>query len=266
VKKIIERIFIKILKYLKTDLLTHAHVQIGVGHNTYNSGEGHVVDTILSKVLKKEPKVIFDVGANVGDYAILLAKRFKSSKIYCFEPIPANYKKLVNNTLSLTTINVQTAFGSSRGTFELYIGDHNMDGSMATAYKKALDNVFQFAGETNSVTECQVTTIDDFCAGKIDQIDFLKIDVEGHELEVLKGASAMINSGKIQIIQFEFNEFNIFSKSFMWEFYDTLKQYDFYRIMPQDKLCPMGGYNSMLEIFRYQNILAIKKSLNYCND
>jgi len=260
-----ERLLIKILKYFKTDLLEHAHVQIGVGHNTYLSGEENVVENILSKVLKKEPKVIFDVGANIGEYAKMLANRFKSAQIYCFEPVPANYERLVQNTGNLKTINVLTALGSQKGNIKLYIGDNNKDGSMATLYRETLDKVFLFAGDVNQVVESTVTTLDDFCVDKINKIDFLKIDVEGHELEVLKGAFNLINENKIDVVQFEFNEFNIFSKSFMYDFYQVLNAYDFYRIMPQNKLYPMGDYTSSLEIFRYQNILAVHRSLNYVN-
>jgi hypothetical protein len=106
-------------------------------------------------------------------------------------------------------------------------------------------------------------TVDSYCENKIDRIDFMKIDVEGHEFEVLKGAVNMINDSRVSMIQFEFNEFNIFSKTFFRDYYRILKDYKLYRIMPQNRLLPMGEYDSSHEIFRYQNILAIHNSLNY---
>jgi len=73
----------------------------------------------------------------------------------------------------------------------------------------------------------------------------------------------MISEDKINVIQFEFNEFNIFSKTFFYDYYKILPQYKFYRIMPGNRLFPLGEYISAHEIFRYQNILAVNNSLNY---
>lgn len=262
-RHVLERSLIKILKAINSNLLAHAHVQIGVGHNTYVSGEEAVVHKFLVEILDRKPQVIFDIGANIGEYAKLLATHFKSAKIYCFEPVPANYEQLVKTTEGLKTVNVLSAMGSEKGTIKLYIGDNNTDGSMATSYRETLETIFAFAGEVNQMVESPVTTVDDYCGGAIDKIDFLKIDVEGHELQVLKGAADMISKNNISVVQFEFNEFNIFSRSFMFDFYQVLNAYDFYRIMPQSRLFPMGKYDSSLEIFRYQNILAVNKSLNY---
>ena len=262
----LKRILIKILKYFDVDLLAHAHVQIGVGHNTYNSGEEYVIENLISKILKREPEIIFDAGANDGEYAKLLANRFKTARIFCFEPVPSNYEKLTLNTAGLNTINILSALGSEIGNIKLYMGDNNKDGKMATSYRETLDTIFLFTGDVNHVVDSPVTTIDDFCNGTIAKIDFLKIDVEGHELEVLKGAANMISKNLVSIIQYEFSEFNIFSRSFMYDFYQLLKSYDMYRVMPQNKLFPLGSYTSVHEIFRYQNILAIHKSLNYSNE
>ena len=80
------------------------------------------------------------------------------------------------------------------------------------------------------------------------------------------GSKNMLVDAKIGVIQFEFNEFNIISKTYMKDFYNLLNDYQFFRIMPQNRLFRMGEYNSNHEIFRYQNILAIHKSLNFKND
>ena len=260
---IIERLLIRLLKATNTELLPHAHVQIGVGHNTYQSGEEYILKEVIKSALKRNPEVIFDVGANVGDYAGQLAEHFPAAKIYCFEPVPKNYESLVQNTQGLNTTNILSAVGSQVGTLKLHIGEDNTNGQMATAHRESLETVFSFVGKKIDTVEVPMTTLDIFCGDTINQIDFLKIDVEGHEYEVLKGAANLIEADKISIIQFEFNEFNIFSRTFMFDFYQVLKNYTLYRVMPQNKIRPMGAYNSALEIFRYQNILAIHNALNY---
>jgi FkbM family methyltransferase len=262
-KQLFERIFIKLLKKMKVDLLAHAHVQIGVGHNTYNSGEDYVINDVIATALGSEPKTVFDVGANIGEYAKMISNRFPNALVYCFEPIPATFQILSESTTGLNTINTQAALGSSAGSIDIHMGGGNSDGSMASVYKTPLETIFSFVGEVNQTISVPITTLDEFCKDISANIDFLKIDVEGHELEVLKGAANLIKEDKISLIQFEFNEFNMFSKTFMFDFYRTLPQFDFYRIMPGSRLLPMGEYNSSLEIFRYQNILAINKKLNY---
>lgn len=263
-KNLIERLLIKILKLLHADLLAHAHVQIGAGHNTYFSGEEYIINTLIKNILKKDPKIIFDVGANVGDYAKTLRTKFPGAEIYCFEPGPETFNRLVANTKELDIHYNNVAVGSSNGTLTLFRGSADGDGAMVTAYKDTLSYLLTFAGEPNESITCSMISLDDFCNNKkIQEIDFLKIDVEGHELEVIRGAATMIGENRVNIIQFEFNEFNVFSRSFFYDYYKLLPQYKFYRIMPQNKLYPLGEYNSSHEIFRYQNILAINNNLNY---
>jgi FkbM family methyltransferase len=263
VKKLLERLLIKILKRLNVNLLQHAHVQIAAGHNTYSSGEEHVINTLIKQILKSDPKTIIDVGANVGDYAKMLRAKFPDAEIHCFEPGSETFERLISNTKELHLKLHNFAVGSCNGTITLVKGSNDKDGTMLTAYKDAISNIFTFAGEPNENIICNMICIDGFYNDTVEKIDFMKIDVEGHELEVLKGAAKMISEDKIGIIQFEFNEFNIISRSFFYDYYRLLPQYKFYRIMPQNKLYPMGDYTSSLEIFRYQNILAIHNSLNY---
>lgn len=259
---IIERLLIKYLKIIKSDLLSHAHVQIGVGHNTYLSGEDYIINRIIAKALGRKPVTLFDVGANVGNYSISLATTFPNADIYCFEPIPKTYQQLISNTIDYSRIKPNLkALGNLQGEIELYIGENNTDGTMASAYKVPLECIFPMVGKNITSVTAKMTTLDDFCEGKIDGIDFLKIDVEGYEYEVLKGAKKLLSNDKIKMIQFEFNEFNIASKTFMLDYYQLLPNYEFYRILPQDRIRPMGTYNSTLEIFCYQNILAVHKDL-----
>lgn len=262
-KNLLERVLIWLLKLMRTDLLAHAHVQVGAGHNTYNSGEEFVIKDVLNKILKRQPLTIVDVGANIGDYAMLLRREFSVAKIYCFEPITVTFNQLTLNTKYTDIQCYNVAVGSSNGKINFFRGSNDNDGSMVTAYKGAIDDLFTFAGTSEENITCDMVALDDFFKDKEPTIDFLKVDVEGHELEVLKGAVKMIEANRIAVIQFEFNEFNIFSRSFFYDYYKILPQYKFYRIMPQNRLYPLGEYNSAHEIFRYQNILAINNSHNY---
>jgi FkbM family methyltransferase len=217
----------------------------------------------LPKILKGRPDTIFDVGANTGEYAQQLSHEFPSAQVYSFEPVARNFEQLQKNVKGLKVRCSFTAVGAKEGTLKLYLGEDNADGAMATAHKHSLETVFDFVGKKIEDMEVPMTTLDKFCGSSVQSIDFLKIDVEGYELEVLKGASRLLNENRVKIIQFEFNEFNIFSRTFMIDFYEMLRGFTFYRVMPNGGLRAMGAYNSSLEIFRYQNILAVRNDLEY---
>ena len=88
----------------------------------------------------------------------------------------------------------------------------------------------------------------------IEQINFLKVDVEGNEYKVFSGAQGMINQGRIKHIQLEFGGCNIDSRTFFRDFWDLLSnKYDFYRIM-RDGLIKIEKYTEAHECFLYQNI------------
>src|SRR5258708_1156157 len=91
--------------------------------------------------------------------------------------------------------------------------------------KEVFHEIFKKDDVITSI-EFKMDTIDNFCKiNNISNIDFLKIDVEGHELSVLKGAQYMLTNKHIKIIQFEFNSHNVYSRVFLRDFYLMLKDY-----------------------------------------
>ena len=112
----------------------------------------------------------------------------------------------------------------------------------------------------NLSEEITITTIDDFCVSQnILKIDFLKLDVEGHELNILLGAKNMLDSDKIKFIQFEFGGCNIDSRTYFKDFFTLLNgKYRIYRIL-QDGLLEIGYYRETLEIFTTTNFFAIHR-------
>jgi len=92
-------------------------------------------------------------------------------------------------------------------------------------------------------------------------VDLLKIDVEGFELEVLKGAKNMIDQGKIRFIQFEFGGINhVHKKVFLHNFFELLPQYNIYRIL-QRGLVKLS-YKPFYEVYLTSNYLAVLNSTN----
>jgi FkbM family methyltransferase len=208
----------------------------------------------LNKYIKKNT-TIFDVGANIGLYSEDILKIQKDVKIYAFEPHPKNF-----DILNKKNINIQSFNNAiSEIECELTIYDYK---NIATGHASLYRDVLVDIHNSNDVDAFKVKalTIDGFCEeNSIIYIDLLKIDVEGHELNVLKGAREMILNNKIKIIHFEFNEMNVVSHVFMRNFFETLSNYDFYRLLPKGML-PLNRKNILMnEIFAYQNIVAILK-------
>ena len=218
------------------------------------SGELKFIQKYLPRM--KNP-IVFDVGANEGNYARLVRAYSKDAVIYCFEPHPATFKKLVENNKDLNTNNHNFAVGSKAETLVLYDYAASDGSSHASLYQEVLESIHKAETVKHDIP---VIALDEFVSShKIHKIDLLKIDTEGHELEVLKGLTSLISAKKIAMIHFEFNEMNVASRVYFKDFWDMLSAYDLYRMLP-NSLVKIETYNPIFcEIFAYQNIVAILK-------
>ncbi|MCK5600552.1 FkbM family methyltransferase, partial [Candidatus Pacearchaeota archaeon] len=95
----------------------------------------------------------------------------------------------------------------------------------------------------------------------IDHVDFLKVDAEGHDLSVLKGAESYLQANKIDIIQFEFARMDCLNHILIKDFFDLLSGYAIYRLAGNGDLLPLNEYEPLTcELFGHQNLIAINNS------
>lgn len=226
-------------------------------YNTKLSGERHLMKRILPKY---SPSIVFDIGANVGNYTLELTK-YNRCKIYCFEPVGATYEILTQNTAHLNSVTTE-ALGMSNMAGEATIYDDLSQSSTSKATLYA-DVISEFHSKEIKMSTISLSTIDEYCAkNSIDHISLLKIDTEGNEYKIIEGADKMIASGSIDLIHFEFNAMNIASGVFFRDFFKKLPGYNFYRLLP-NSLLPINYANPVeYELFAYQNILAIRKDID----
>ena len=217
------------------------------------SGELNIIKKLLAD---QENAVFFDVGANNGGFAAEVADILPgSAKIYCFEPLPSMYHKLVEATAKKSSVKTHNiGFGIKDEVLKLfYVKDNE---GLTSLYENIPDR--NFTGSES----VQIRTLDAFLQeNNISEISYLKIDVEGHELKVLEGAKKAIDEGRIKHIQFEFGESMIDSRVFFRDFWNLLNDnYRFYRILPNG-IREVKQYSENLEIFHCVNFIAVLKKL-----
>ena len=198
--------------------------------------------------------VVFDVGANVGEYARMVLEVAPTAAVYAFESHKRSFAKLQSAAERLGYAAFNVACGDREDTRTLY-DYRDADGSPhASLYRDVIETLHRGEVITHEV---RMIALDNFVREHgIARVDLIKIDAEGHELAVLQGLRRTIADGAVDVIQFEFNSMNVISRSFFRDFYTALPDYAFYRLLP-DGAVPLGQYNPTLcELFAFQNIAA----------
>jgi FkbM family methyltransferase len=137
---------------------------------------------------------VLDVGANTGQTAITLAREFRSSRIYSFEPVPSTFQQLVRNTARHSQVEaVSCALGASAGVAKI-------TAEPLSVSNRLVDSAVSGANP-GAMVEVRVDTVESFCSERgITRVNLLKIDTEGYELDVLKGAEGLLKTERIDFI------------------------------------------------------------------
>lgn len=167
-----------------------------VANDPRSNGEYWLLEQVLSA--STSPQVFLDVGANRGDWtarALELGRSPGEVKIHAFEPSTATRKLLSSRFQGRTNVSVYSqAMADRTGECVFY---SNEDG----AGTNSLDPLS--GPRTESVT---VTTLDCFFeANGLQDVSVVKIDTEGFDLLVLKGAAKLLQEGRFEVLQFEYN-------------------------------------------------------------
>jgi FkbM family methyltransferase len=152
----------------------------------------------IVNIFKQVSGIVVDCGAHIGKYTILASKATgKKGKVIAIEPHPENYEVLIKNVKLNKCRNITPlmyAVCNKEGRMRLNIGKNNTEHSMKIDY-----------GE--SFIEVDATTLDSlFRKLKLKRVDWLKIDVEGVEVETLLGARKSLKAGKIKNIVIELHD------------------------------------------------------------
>jgi FkbM family methyltransferase len=187
---------------------------------------------LLQCLAKLAPTIIFDVGANRGEYAELALAACSQANIYAFEPMPSVFKQLKEALGSETRINLnQLALSDQAGDIRFWFDQSNTGNTTALADVQSL--IHKIDSPSEVIASAQ--RLDTFCKERmINHIDLLKIDVEGFEANVLQGGAYMVSNGSIACIQIEYGKANLFSRYFIHDLMrDYQKQYAIGKLYPR---------------------------------
>jgi FkbM family methyltransferase len=157
----------------------------------------------LASAWKYPIETLFDVGANIGQTARKFLKEFPQARIFSFEPHPSTFAKLMANVGANTRLRgVNVALGAEAGEVQMM----EFEDSRINCLASNAPVLARFHKEGSRIP-VKGMTLDTFCEeSDVGSIDILKIDTEGFDLMVLRGADRMLRERRIKFIYVEYND------------------------------------------------------------
>lgn len=149
--------------------------------------ESRFLADLAARKVVAQGGVIIDAGANIGNHSVFFGSFFKPKRLYCFEPQPMVHETLLRNLeINLDKVDIRThqaMLGGTSGTGEVSV------------YKQGNIGGAAFAAAEDGDTP-MVTLDDTILKGDVGKISFIKMDVEGFQDDVLKGASNILTKSR----------------------------------------------------------------------
>jgi len=202
---------------------------------------------LLRRLRPFDLKILIDVGANTGDWSLAACESLPNAHIHAFEIAPATVVELnkqLRAYLTRVTVN-QIGLGDRDAEVTLY---HSPESSTASTIVKGVIELSAADHGIKTVDQLSVriTTGDKYIGEHgIESVDFIKIDVEGAEWDVLQGLSSAFVRNQVQLVQFEYGPLNLQTRKFLADFYEFFERHGFVI----GKLYPEGVAFKKYELF-----------------
>lgn len=207
---------------------------------------------MLRRLAHAKPKVVFDVGANVGDWSQAVLDEIPATEmIYAFEPTPTAFAELQTKAGDrLTPINA--ALVDHDGT--IVLAGHPTDTRLTGAVREV---ICAMHGPSIEISAAAMRGDAFMASHRVSHIDLLKIDTEGAEPRVLDGFGAALKHC-VDVIQFEYGTASVFTKFGLLDFYALLGDaFDIGPVMPFG--VEFRAFHPTQETYRQPNFVAVTK-------
>lgn len=232
-----------------------------IANNMWSNGESFVqrcvFDAWLNAGTEKNCLVVFDVGANVGDWSATFLKLLSDSGVtesvdlYAFEPVPSTAETLRHNLGMQNSVlhYEQVALSSESGVGNIYVGQGSGINSLHANPQRS---------DEAPVAITKITAAD-FCkTHSIQKVQLLKCDTEGHDMDVIRGALPMLVDGNVSVLQFEYNYRWILSRNFLRDAFTAIEKLPYKLVKLQsDHLLILPEWHPELERFFEGNYALI---------
>lgn len=181
-------------------------------------------------LLGRDPRIVLDIGANVGEYTAAMLAKSHTAEIHLFEPSTANVENLRIRYARENRVTVIDAAVSDTNGQETLWAD--VPGSvLGSLTRRRLDH---FGIEFSQIQAVTTIRIEDYWRKVLNccPIDIAKLDIEGHELRALEGFGEALS--QVEVLQFEFGGCNIDARTYFQDFWYFLTKAGFllYRVTP----------------------------------
>jgi FkbM family methyltransferase len=226
----------------------------------HQRGQGWGTATVAAEVAAARQlagpnvELVVDVGANRGAWTREALTRFPDCHVHAFEPSKNAFSELSSSLGSEPRVALwNTALGATEGTATLYADKPGSE--LGSLTQRRLGH---FGIDFDLEEHVTVTTLPAwFAESGVTRIDVLKLDTEGHELEILDSAASVLD--RVGVVQFEFGGCNIDTRTFLQDFWYLLTGagYRLHRLGPNG-LTPVDRYRETDEVFVTTNYFAAR--------
>ncbi len=186
-------------------------------------------DQILKKILKKKNNIIFDIGANKGQSLTRFGKLFNNTYFYSFEPSFSAFKVLKSKYGNQSNIKLfNTALGEKKKKKLFYEYENSELSSFIKINKKFDEKKKKISVETDTIYSI-------FKKNNLKKIDLLKMDTQGYEEPILRGAKNLIINQKIDLIELEIILGDYYEKSSSFKKIEDILSLGGYRLLALDR-------------------------------
>lgn len=206
--------------------------------------------TAALQCIHRDHPVVIDAGAAHGEWTRTFRNRCPNARIFMLEPQPAAQEVLRRKDLPGTTL-LPCAIGATLGTATLHAPSSSAGAMVVASLHKRVDSRWK-AIDYESF-DVKVTTLSEIAAEHdLGFIDFVKMDIEGHEFAALRGAEGVLARRGVGAFSFEFGPGNVNSRTMFIDFFEFFEAhgFDVFRVRPGGRLLPVPHYDEDCEFYR----------------